>query len=200
MKRSIVCMLAVLLTVYPTKLVAEESFEDLLKQAQTLKEQGKYGKAITELGWASKQLETLHLKKVSGFLPAQAGEFKGGEAEVSSAIGMLSIEKRYTAPSGAVVKLSLAGAAAADGGGGLGGLAGMAQMAAMMGNVPGIETVRIKGQRATIQTESGEPKLMLSIAGFMIQLEPEDGAVKKEHLIALAEGIDIQGLTAYAGS
>jgi hypothetical protein len=198
MKRSIAFALLTLLFAFPSTLLAEESFEDLIKSAQEAKSQGKYGKAIADLGWASKQLEAAHSKKIAGFLPSDVGEFKGSEVETSGAIGMLSIEKHYKAASGASIKLSITGSAGGEGGGGLGGFAGMAQMAAMMGGGPGVETVRVKGHRATIDNSSGEPRLMLNVAGFVVQVEPADGAVTKEQLVAVAEAIDIKGFEAYS--
>ncbi len=179
---------------------AEEKFEDLIKRAQEMKEQGKFPQAISELSWASKQLEKLHAEKLQSFFPQTAGAFTGGEFKSNNAMGFTSVERTYASPKGKI-KLSLSGSSASDGAAkeGLGMLAGFAGMAAMMGQNEGTDTVRIKGNRGIVQQQSGKTELTVPLSsGLILQAEPVGTpAASKEELIALAEAYDVAGLDTY---
>jgi hypothetical protein len=110
---------------------------------------------------------------------------------------MSVIERVYTAPN-AKVKATLTGAASSGGAAeGMGMLTGLAGMAAMMGQGPGSDTVRIKGNRGILQTENGNLSLTVPLqSGMMLQIEPEGKGATKEQMIALAEAFNYDSLTA----
>lgn len=199
MNRTIVKVLVLSALVVSTPAIsrAEEKFEDLLKRAQELKDAGKYSQAMTELGWANKQLEKLQSTKLQEVFPASAGGLTGGEFSANNALGMSVIERVYTGPK-VKVKATLTGAASSGGAAeGMGMLTGLAGMAAMMGQGPGSDTVRIKGNRGILQTENGNLSLTVPLqSGMMLQIEPEGKGATKEQMIALAEAFNYDSLTA----
>lgn len=179
---------------------AEERFEDLLKRAQDYKEQGRYRKALDELGWAQKQLELLHGERLQSFFPAAVGDFQGGKFDNQSMIGLVSVSRDYVSPSAGKIKVALVGAGAGTGAAqqGLGALAGLAGAAAMFGNPQQVETMQIKGVRAMLDSKTGKPELTLPLSsGMIIQIRPQGGKATKEQLVSVAEAIDFKGLESY---
>ena len=203
-KLSKVSLLTALLALLalPALCMAEEDFAEILKRAQTLKDQGKFTAAMEELSWATKQLQTLHTQKLEAFLPEKLLDFTGGQVQSNSAMGFMNIERTYSGAPGKV-KLSLSGSASSGGAAaqGLGALANLAGMAAMMGNAPGMDTVRVKDQRATVESANGEMKLTIPMSnGIIFSAEQTEGKVTKEQLVALAESFDFAGLNAYVAT
>lgn len=180
--------------------VAEEEFSDLVKRASELKAAGKYPQAMTELQWANKQLEKLHNEKMKEFFPKSTADLTLGKVEANAMMGLANVEASYTTASKGRVKASLMGSSSGGGGAqqGLGALAGLAQMAAMMKTDGGVETVRIKGQRATIEKEGNRLKVTLPLqSGQILTAEQSSGAVTQDQLVGLLEAFDLAGMETY---
>lgn len=184
-----------------SSVVAEEDFSAILKRTQELKDKGLYAQAITELGWATKQLEKLHGKKLEEFFPTTVGSFTKNQVKSENALGFSRVEGSYKGANNTQVKISLLGSAASEGGAarGLGALAGFAQMAATMKQGDGEnDVVRVKGQRATVENSGGSRSLTLPMqSGMIFKVESRSKAVTQEDLVALAEGFDLQAIENY---
>lgn len=193
MKNKIIFLFtAFLLTSYNSSL-AEESFEELVNRALKLKSEGNIAGALEELNWAKKSLEKIQADKVSSFLPEKFGNYVGGKTESSNAFGVTVNEKTYKDSAGNEIKISITGSGSGEGFGAFVGMA--AGMSGFMTNQPGIETIRIKNQRAMYDTNGGTQKITLTVQNSILNIEKTSGSPKKEDLIAAAEAVNIDELS-----
>ncbi|MBP9838699.1 MAG: hypothetical protein KBC84_08290 [Proteobacteria bacterium] len=171
-----------------------ENLNDILKRVNDFVAQENYPKAMEELSWANKEIEKMHSTKLGQILPAEVNGFKGEAAKMESALGFTNVSKVYKNGS-KVIKLNMSGASSQ---GGLGGLAGLAKMGMMMGGAqPGMETFRIKGRTANLDTQDSSPKVTVFLdSGSMLNIEAEDG-VDAEAVKTFAEAIDVEKLDNY---
>ena len=190
----------ILLGVSPVSAQTQESFDDLLGRAKQLQSEGKFQQALTELSWAREKLEKQHLERLKSFFKPTIGELTGKDFKANAAMGLTSVEREYTSASGERLKVTLAGSSGEKGtpGAGFGALAGMAQMAAMMDNSGNTETLRLHGQRAVLSDMNGKLKLTLPLdSGSVITIESVRNKADKDAVIALASGLDVEGLNQY---
>ena len=179
---------------------AAEELKAILDRVIELEASGKYTQAIAELSWADQELQKKHIAKLKEFLPDNLAGLTGKDFKANNALGLVTIERTYSDPSGTRLKVSLVGSSSSEGGAGrgLGSLAGFAQMAAAMDKSGNTETVRIKGQRATVSTAAGRTNLTLGLSsGMMFKVEQMGGSANKEKIVGVAEGIDVPGLNTY---
>jgi len=194
---------AMLMLFFVSPSLAEEKFEEILARATKLKEEGKFSQAMSELTWASEQLQKLHAQKLQSFFPEAAEGVTGEKFEANSAMGLMVVERPYKTAEGGEIKVTLTGSSSANGAAsqGMGALAGFAQMAAMMDQGQGSETVRVHGQRAQLNNRDGQLSLSVPLnAGMMLQIEQQSGKATKEQIVAIAEKFDVPGLNTYAGN
>jgi hypothetical protein len=165
-----------------TPQVFAEDLATILKRVQELHDQKNYSKALEELAWAQKELEKSKSKVTEGLFPNDVMGYAGGKIENSGAFGFSNIERTYTKGS-ETIKVSLT---ESKGGGQnpLGGLAALGQMAAMMGNQPGVDTFRIDGRTATLESQENDSSLTVFLnGGGIIKFEQSgsnNGATLKE--------------------
>jgi len=170
-----------------------EDINTIFKKVNDYVAKENYSKAIEELVWANKELQKLHSKKIGTLLPVEVSGYKGGEVEIQSIMGMNSISRTYT-KAGDQIELNITG-------GGQGSpLGGLGQMAAMLGgNQPGMDTFRIDGLTANLDTKSSRPELTLFMdSGSILQLKQrKKGEAAAETLKGFAKSINIGVLDKY---
>lgn len=169
-----------------SRTVIAEDLKTILNKVEQLSSEGNYSKALEELSWAKKELETQYLAKLSTFLPETIGELKGGKVESNSAMGFTNVSRTYTGGSNSV-KVQIQGGSAGGAQAGFGGLAALGQMAAMFGGQNGQATMRINGRTATSNTAKGELTVFLE-GGSMLTLQKESGS---PDLKAVAEAMKL---------
>lgn len=188
MKRLFVLGFALLMVV--PQPVRAEDIDAIFKKVKEYSAAENYTKAIEELAWAKKELEKAHFAKIETFFPNQIAGFQGEQATSQSAVGITTMEKTYKNGTDEI-KLSLAGGAA--GGGAMAGFAALGRMAGMMGTQPGVDTFRIEGRTATLETRNGRADLTVFLeSGSFLKLEQrqaKDGATVKSVAEALKDSI-----------
>ena len=158
--------------------------------------QENFPKALEELSWAGKEIEKLHVAKISKVLPAAVNGFTGDAPKFQSVMGFSTIEREYKKGSDSI-KLSIEGASSAAPAGAAGGLVGLAKMGMMMGGEQGSETMRIDGKTASLKTEGATPNLTVALdSGSILKLEAQ-GSVSADTLKSFAEGLKIAELDSY---
>ncbi len=164
-----------------------EEIETIFGKVKEYAAKENYTKAIEELGWAKKELEKAHFKKIESMLPNQVAGFQGGTINSQSTVGITNIERTYKKAGEKDVKLSLAGGS--TGGGPMAGFAALGRMAGMMGTQPGVDTFRIDGRTANLQVRNGRAELTVFLeSGSFLKLEQQsakDGSSVK----SIAEGM-----------
>lgn len=174
--------------------VYAEDINAIFKKVNDLVTAQNYSKALEELKWASKEIEKMNGEKIKTFFPDTAAGFTGDKANASSALGFSNIEKNYKGANG-TVKLTLTNMG--SNGSPLGGLAQLGQMAAMFGGTNGIETFRIQGRTANLDTTSSEPKLTVYLeSGSILQFDAS-GKTSADELKAMAEALKLDELDKY---
>lgn len=191
MKRFGYYALALLLTSSPA---LAEDLEKIFAKVNEYVKAENYSKAIQELGWAQKELEKLNNEKLGKLLPAEILGFKGGKLKVSSALGFSNLERQYQNGKKRIT-LSITGS---GGGGGLAGLAALGKMGAMMGAQPGVETLRIDGRTANLNTNRKNAELMVFLeSGSMLKLEESNIGDEGKTLKAAAEALQVSKIDSY---
>ena len=173
-----------------------EDINAIFKKVNDLITAQNYSKALDELKWASKEIEKLNGEKIKTFFPDSVAGFTGDKANANSALGISNIERNYKGANG-TLKLSLTNMGAAAGAG-FGGLAQLGQMAAMFGGAGnGIETLRVQGRTANLDTTGTNPKLTVYLdSGSILQLDAS-GKTSAEEIKAFAEALKIEELDKY---
>ena len=178
---------------------AAEDVNTIFQRVNDLIKAQNYSKALDELEWARKEVAKMHAERLKGFLPDQVAGYTGGKAEMSGALGILSLERTYTSPT-SKVKVLLTGGASAGGGAALGGLAQIGQMAAMFGNnEPGKETIRVGGRTAMLESNEAQKTASLDVfldGGAMLKLE-QDGSAQADSLKTFADALKIDDIEKY---
>jgi len=178
-------LFAASLILLPSGVMADE-LKEILTKVETLATEENFSKALEELSWAKKDLETKYNKKLGGFLPDTLGDFTAGKLETSSAMGMTQISRVYASGNNKV-SVEIQGG---SGAGGMGGLAALGQMAAMFGQQPGQETMRIKGRTVNHQEENGEMIVYLD-GGSILTVKKQSGSIDLKDIV---EAIDLDGI------
>jgi hypothetical protein len=183
----------VLILVAP-QLSRAEDINEIFKKVNGYVTEQNYTKALEELSWAKKEIEKLNSTKIGTLLPTTVNGYTGGEVKVQSALGFDNIERTYTG-SGKNIQVSITGGGAA--GGPMGGLAGLARMGMMMGGQqPGMDSFRLDGRTANLDTTGGKAELTVFLdSGAILKVEGSgvDGATLK----SFAEGLKISNLDNY---
>jgi hypothetical protein len=136
----------------------------------------------------------MNSKKIETFFPDSLSGFNGEKVSSSGAFGMTNIERNYKKGSDSV-KVALTNLGAA--GGALGGLAQLGSMAAMMGGESGMESFRLNGRTAQLDTTSSSPKLTVFMdSGSMLSFESH-GKVTADTLKAMAEEMKLDDFDKY---
>lgn len=182
-------LLSILSIFIGSKTVIAEEVDVIFTKIKEYMGQQNFTKALEELSWAKQEIEKKNSEKLQSFFPDDVAGYKGEKAQVSSALGFTTIEKKYKSDK-ANMTVSLTGGSSSVAGG-LGGLAQIGKMAAMFGNQPGMETERIAGRTATIEKEANSKGSSVSIfldSGSVLKVEApntQDTAVLKSFVEAL---------------
>jgi hypothetical protein len=169
-----------------------EDINEIFKKVNTYVQEQNYPKALEELNWARKEIEKLNTQRIGTLLPNSLNGFNGGETKVQSAMGFNNIEKDYTQGEKSI-KVSITGGGAD---GAMGGLAGLAKMGMMMGAQPGMDSFRIDGRTANLDTTSGNAELTVFLdSGAIMKLDGE--GIDGKTLKSFAEGLKITNLDNY---
>lgn len=176
------------------QLVIAEDINEIFKKVNGYVTEQNYPKALEELSWAKKEIEKLNSTKIGTLLPTEVNGFTGGEVKVQSAMGFDNIERDYTG-SGKKISVSVTGGGA---GGAMGGLAGLARMGMMMGGQqPGVDSFRLDGRTANLDTTGGKAELTVFLdSGSILKIEGQKG-VDAATIKSFAEGLKISNLDNY---
>lgn len=193
MRKHLPGILACVFLAFP---VHAEDINAIFKRVNDSVESRDYSKALEELDWAKKEIEKLHVQKLQEFFPEKLEGFIGQKFDSNSVLGFSNVERDYTQGKKSV-KVSLTGGTG-QGAAALSGLAQLGKMAAMFGgNVPGNETVRIKGRTSTVESMGGSASVTVMLdSGSILRLESASG-VKAEDLKGMAEAIKIDEMDVY---
>jgi hypothetical protein len=185
-------MIACLVMVTPQLSLAEDVNEIFKKVNGYITEQN-YPKALEELSWAKKEIEKLNSTKIGTLLPATVNGFTGADVKVQSAMGFDNIERDYSG-NGKKITVSVTGGGA---GNAMGGLAGLARMGMMMGGQqPGVDSFRLDGRTANLDTTGGRAELTVFLDSGSI-LKVEGSGVDAATIKSFAEGLKISNLDNY---
>jgi hypothetical protein len=169
-----------------------EDLKQIFENVNKYYEEKNYSKALEELSWAQKEIEKAKGQVTQALFPAELEGYTGGKIESTNVFGISNVERTYTKSGAATIKVSLMGSSKGGGQNPLGGLAAFGQMAAMMGGAqPGVETFRIDGRTANLETKENSADLTLFLdGGSMIKFEmskSKDGEALKK----FAQGFNI---------
>lgn len=191
MKRILIAALA--LSLFLPAVSQAEDINEIFKKVNEYVESKNYTKALEELNWAKKEIEKLRNEGIKTYFPDQVEGLTGQKFDVSSALGMTNLERRYAGGSTSVV-VSLVGGGKT---GAFGGLAGLGKMAAMMQQGQGIDSFRIDGLTASLDESGTNPELSVFLdSGSILKIEGTRGA-DGEKLKSIAKEIDLGGLDTY---
>ena len=195
MHKYILVLLALIMISQP---VIAEDIDALFKKVDEYIEKKNFPKALEELSWARKEIEKMHQTRLKDFLPEELAGAKGHKFKTASALGMNSLERKYTMDGTKSVKVMLTGGSGAGANNPMGGLAGLGKMAAMMqGNTGEAETFRISGRTASLATTRNNPELTVFLdSGSILKLEGQNGA-DADTLKKMAEAVKIDDLDNY---
>ncbi len=131
-----------------------------------------YPKAIEELSWIEKDLQKKHQTKLGTLIPEKLGEYQGAPVQAQSALGISSIERKYTKPGGKTIKFSIGGGTS---GAGANGFAALGRMAAAFGGTqPGMDSFRINGLTANLNAPANGRRAEVTVflqSGSILKLE-----------------------------
>lgn len=164
--------------------VQAEDLNTIFKNVNKYVAAKNYPKAIEELKWAEKELNKLNTQALKTLFPKELEGFKGGEAKVTSVLGMTNLEVQYQQKD-KKFELNYSGASGSKAGpfGGLGGALG--QMAALAGNQPGVDSFRIDGRTANAQSKNGRQEVMVYMnSGGIMKFESRSVEIAKLKEIA----------------
>jgi hypothetical protein len=165
--------------------VSADKLNEMFSKVTKFVNTQEYPKALEELQWIEKELESKHLKQLSSLIPEKIINMTGGKVESKNVMGMIEITRPYQEANKQVV-------IAIQGGGGsanpLNSIMKMGQMAAIMGNgVPGQESLRIDGRTGTLNAIEGQTKKDITLfleGGYMLRFETDSLEVNELKKIA----------------
>ena len=175
---------------------AAEELDPIFTKVKELVTQQNYSKALEELKWASKEIEKLNAKKVETFFPDTLNGYAGEKINSTGVMGMTNVERKYKkgADTFTITLTNLGGGA----GGALGGLAQLGSMASMFGGAnSGMDSVRVAGKTAQVDTTGSEPKMTVFLDGGSILALEAGGKTSVDDLKKSIEAFKIEDLEKY---
>jgi hypothetical protein len=162
-----------------------EDLKPIFDKVQQYYQEKNYSKALEELSWAQKEIEKASAQVTQSFFPDTVEGYKGGKIDNNAVFGIMNVERSYSKNDSDVIKVSLVGSNKGQGQNPLSGLAAMGQMAAMMGGAqPGVDSFRLDGRTAMLETDDGSASLTVFLdGGSMMKFQMEgasDGEVLKK--------------------
>ena len=192
-------LLPLLLLALPVDVVAED-IKELLKRIEEYSAKQQYKKALDEVGWLQKELQTSHSNGFKQYFPDDVAGFKGEPPVSQSALGFSSYERKYKKEEGQSMTVSLLGGVGGAANNAMNPLAAFGQMAAMMGGESaGQETFRLSGRTANLSVDEAARTSELTVfleSGSMLKFEVE-GVSKADEVKKIAESFKISELDAY---
>ena len=198
MRKSLLAISTSLASLYAVNNIASCRAEDLkpiFEKVQQYYQEKNYAKALEELGWARKEIEKASAQVTQGFFPDEIEGYKGGKIENTNVFGIVNVERSYAKGESETIKVSLMGSNKGQRQNPLGGLAAMGQMAAMMGgSQPGMDSFRIDGRTAMLETEDSSATLTVFLDGGSMMKFEMDGASNGEALKKFASAFKISDI------
>ena len=187
-------LLVLILSILSASTAVAEDLNKIFAKVNEYVAAENYSKAIKELEWAKKELEKLNGGKLGKMLPDTLVGFRGGKLERSSALGFNNLERKYSKDKQSFT-ISITGG---SGSAGLGGLAALGQMGALMGSQPGVDTFRLDGKTANLDTNGRNPVLTVFLeSGSILKLESRGINDEGKTIKSAAEAIKIGSLDQY---
>ena len=174
-----------------------EDLDTIFGRVKQYAEAKNYTKALDELAWARKELETANMTRVQELFPAEVNGLKAGEFKSNNALGFVNIERSYAGGGGQQITVELTSGTSGAAGASLGGLAQIGKMAAMMGGDMNSNTMRIAGRTASLSIAGSNPELSIFLdSGSVLKLT---GAAKTDSatLRKFAEAMKLDDLDNY---
>jgi hypothetical protein len=171
-----------------------EDLSTLFQRVNQYSSSGNYTKALEELAWARKEIEKMHMTKLTSLLPESIAGHTGQPTKSEGALGFTSVNRIYS-KGNSQIELSISGSSSMSGGP-MGGLAGLGRMAAMMANTPGNETFRIDGRTANLEMAGSNSSLTVFLnSGSILKLQGR--GTNADTLKEAARGINIGNIDSY---
>lgn len=154
-----------------------EELKAIFDKVQQYYQEKNFAKALEELSWAQKEIQKASAQVTQSFFPEEIDGYKGGKLENTEVFGIVNVERSYVKGESESVKVSLMGSNKGQGQNPLGGLAAIGQMAAMMGgNQPGVDSFRMDGRTAMLETQDSSATLTVFLDGGSIMKFEMDGS------------------------
>lgn len=166
-----------------------EDLNAMFQKVTQLVSEKRYSKALAELNWMKKEIETMNNGHLKTLLPESVLDYKGGTAESNSAMGFMTLKRSYKSGDNQI-EVELTGGSSAGAGNIFGGLAAFGNMAAMMGvQGEGQNSFRIEG-RTAMADNSGAPKVSVFLeSGSVLAVSGTDAAIVKKFAEAMGPQI-----------
>lgn len=188
-KKHFVMMVAVLLlTMFSlVNLVLADNVVEFLHSTEENYKAQKYSRALADLEWAKKEIVSLQLEEMKGFLPDEIEGTQGQDDDSGAMMGLHTVGKTYRDPnSGRSVSIEIMKGTTGDAGTGLGAIFGMAMAMGGMDPSKPAKTIVQKGYRGTFSMDanSDEGTLIFNLDGgsrvtITTQGYPDESMAKK---------------------
>lgn len=173
----------------PASLMAED-LDAIFNKVKEYVAQNNFPKAKEELGWATKEIDKLHSKKLESFLPNEVAGYTGGQAQVNSIMGMSNVERVYKNGQNTIT------ATLTSTGGAASGFAAFGKMAAMMGQQAGQESFRLDGMTANLEKNGNNTEISVFLdSGDIFKLQSNQET--EEKLKEIVKAFNLSGLNNY---
>lgn len=139
-----------------------------------------FPRALEELGWCRNSIEELHYDKLREIVNRPIVGYEPQETSVEGALGIATLEARYSNDTDEI-RLSITGGAAASSQAntGLGALAGLASAFGV--RAEGTRQVRVAGLTGQLEEDGDEVSLMLTMSnGAIVSIEGPDADTVEE--------------------
>ncbi|MBM9535676.1 hypothetical protein [Desulfobulbus alkaliphilus] len=186
---------ALLITMFGTTkpVFADNVLEFLNSTEQNYKAQ-RYSRALADLEWARKEIVSLQLAEMKGFLPDEIKGMQGRDDDSGAMMGFHTVSKTYRdQDAGHSISIEIMKGATGDAGTGLGAIFGMAMAMGGMDPSKPAKTIVQKGYRGTftMDTNSDEGTLIFNLDGGSRVTITTRGYVDEGMAKEVAEKLDL---------
>jgi len=142
-----------------TNLVYADNVLEFLNSTEQNYKAQRYSRALADLEWARKEIVSLQLDEMKGFLPDEIEGVRGRDDDSGAIIGLHTVGKTYRDPnSGHSTSIEIMKGATGDAGTGLGAIFGMAMAMGGMDPSKPAKTIVQKGYRGTFSMDADSDK------------------------------------------
>ena len=177
---------SIILLAHPYALANENDPSKLCNSAAKLYKDGDLEGALEEARWCVTQLEQLKQNQTATYFKKEIHGYLGNKVSQQTAMGMTIVERRYKKDD-KVIQVTLTGGSS---GGAMSAFSALAQMGTM---AAGTNKVRIQRRTATINNDSGNVTVMVSLkSGSMLNFQSNN--VSQEELLRFAKAFPVKEL------